>query len=115
MTRRDEPGGESFGAMSGPDQVGSLHMFWHQSGASGWIMMAVGIFVFWALAALLLLAAFHHLHRAQQSRRYVFVPVPSVLRTTPTEQQILAERFSRGDIDEDDYRSQLHVIHETKS
>lgn len=87
-------------------------MFWHHSGAGGWIMMAVGI---WALAALLFLAAFHYLHRTQQSRRYMFWLVPSGFRTTPAEEQILEERFSRGDIDEDDYRSQLHVLQETRS
>jgi len=90
-------------------------MFWHHSGAGGWIMMAVGIFVLWTLAALLVLAAFHYLHRAQQPRLYVFAPVPDEPRTTPTEQEILAERSSHDDIDEDDSRRQPHALHETRS
>jgi putative membrane protein len=72
-------------------------MFWYGNGTNGWgyALMAVSMIAFWGLVV----AA-------------VFYLVPSSSRTSdrPTPQQILADRFARGDITEEDYRRHLDTV-----
>ncbi len=66
---------------------------WH---SSGWWLVAMwgGMVVFWTLAIWL-----------------VVVLVGRTRGDRASAEQILAERFSRGDIDADQYREQLDVLH----
>ncbi|MGA5411871.1 SHOCT domain-containing protein [Streptomyces lavendulocolor] len=78
-------------------------MFWFGHGVSGWgwFAMSVGMIAFWALiiaAAVLLLRT---LSRATE-------PTPSPVAPSP--EQLLAERFARGHIDEEDYRRRLDAL-----
>jgi putative membrane protein len=83
-------------------------------GVDGWILTIVAVIVLWFIAALVVLALFRHLHRVPYVRDDGFASVPGGLPTAPTE-QMLAERFERGDIDEDEYLRQLRGLREVGS
>ncbi|WP_338702888.1 SHOCT domain-containing protein [Streptomyces sp. Q6] len=79
-------------------------MFWngHDPGGWGWFGMSVGTLVFWALtvtAVVLIFRAFPH------------PPEPSRSSAPAAPERLLAERFARGEIDEDEYRGRLAVLH----
>lgn len=73
-------------------------MFWYGNGTNGWgyALMAISMIAFWGLVV----AA-------------VFYLVPSWSRPSapPSPQQILAERFARGDLTEEEYRRHLNTVH----
>jgi len=78
-------------------------MFWYGHGISGWgwFAMSVGMILFWVLivtAAVLLFRTF------DRPRGHTRVPAG------PTAEQLLAERFARGEIDEEEYRSRLAAL-----
>jgi len=74
-------------------------MFWYGNGMSGWGygLMTAGMIVFWGLviAGAVILV------------RYV---AGGMRGTDDRPEQILAERFARGEIDEQDYRSRLATL-----
>jgi putative membrane protein len=76
-------------------------MFWYGNGMSGWGfgLMAAGMVVFWALVVLGVVGVVRYLTRVDRS-----------LVTRPVAEQVLAERFARGDIDETEYRQRLDVL-----
>jgi len=82
-------------------------MWWYDDGWGwgGWLVMTLGMVAFWGL---------------------VFWAIVTVVRSsaTPgdrepaggrTPDQILSERFARGEIDEEEYRRRLDVLHGTGS
>jgi putative membrane protein len=78
-------------------------MFWYDHDVSGWgwFAMSAGMILFWALiitAAVLLLRA---VNRA---------PEHTHISAGPSPEQLLAERFARGDIDEDEYQGRLTAL-----
>lgn len=74
----------------------------HMSGW-GWTGAMVGMLVFWGLLIALAVAAYRALTgRGAEWRN----PGPSMVDP----RQILAERFARGEIDEDEYRSRLATL-----
>ncbi|MGW2747420.1 SHOCT domain-containing protein [Streptomyces sp. NPDC001450] len=87
-------------------------MIWFDHGVSGWgwFAMSVGMVFFWALIITLGVL----LYRASAT------PKGSGDRadTQPlgrTPEQLLAERFARGEIDEDEYHRRLTVLGRTTS
>ncbi|HEY9474787.1 MAG TPA: SHOCT domain-containing protein [Mycobacteriales bacterium] len=78
-------------------------MIWYDHnghpGAWGWLWMAVGMLVFWVLVVTVVVL----LIRAARRRE----PEP---RPRPTPEHLLAERFARGEIDEDEYHRRLDVL-----
>jgi len=72
----------------------------HMSGW-GYALGIIGMVLFWAVLVLAIAAAVRYLDR---KRRESFPPPP------PTAQQVLAERFARGEIDADDYRQLLDTL-----
>lgn len=72
--------------------------FDHGMGAWGWTGMIIGSVLFWGLiiAALVLVA---RAWRPRTGRRGTAPPTPP-----PTPERLLAERFARGEIDEEEYR-----------
>ncbi|OAH10371.1 SHOCT domain-containing protein [Streptomyces jeddahensis] len=79
-------------------------MFWydHGHGGWGWFAMSIGMILFWALIIMVAVLLFRALSRPHEHTRNPAVPTP---------EQILGERFARGEIDEEEYRRRLDVLH----
>ncbi|MEU5716979.1 SHOCT domain-containing protein [Streptomyces sp. NPDC020403] len=78
-------------------------MFWYAHGMNGWAWfgMSVGMVLFWALIITALVLV---LRTANQPHEHTHTPA------APTPQQILDERFARGEIDEEEYRRRLSTL-----
>lgn len=78
-------------------------MFWFGNGYGmanwGYALMALGIVVFWLVVALGVLALVRYVGRVDR-------PVAS----WPSPQQVLADRFARGDIDEAEFRRGVDAV-----
>jgi putative membrane protein len=79
-------------------------MFWYDHDVSGWgwFGMSVGMVLFWALIITALVLVFR---AANQPHEHTHTPA------APTPEQILAERFARGEIDEEEYQRRLSALH----
>jgi putative membrane protein len=76
-------------------------MFWtdHDLTGWGWVAMTVGMAVFWGLLIALAVVLVRGLNRpADHSGQ------------RPSPERVLAERFARGEIDEDEYRRRLATL-----
>ncbi|WP_329528689.1 SHOCT domain-containing protein [Streptomyces sp. NBC_01462] len=85
-------------------------MFWydHDVGGWGWFAMSAGMIFFWAVIIVLGALLYRALARpGGSSDRVDTRPID------PTPEQILAERFARGEIDEDEYHRRLTVLAKT--
>ncbi len=80
-------------------------MYWNGQGMSGWgwFGMSLGTLVFWVL----LVVVFVLLFRA--FRRHEHLP-PSAPSASATPERLLAERFARGEIDEEEYQRRLTAL-----
>ncbi|GAA4757941.1 SHOCT domain-containing protein [Actinomycetospora chibensis] len=76
-------------------------MWWYGPGMNGWGygLMTISMVLFWALIIFGMVALIRYLGRAGQ-----------VAAARPTPQQLLDERFARGEIDEDEYRRRLDLM-----
>ena len=77
-------------------------MYWG-NGMSGWgmVLMSVSSLLFWGL----IIAGIVWLVRSTgRSGR------PDTAGLAPTPQQVLADRFARGEIDEEEYRRRLNTL-----
>lgn len=84
-------------------------MYWYgNSGMSGWgwALMTIGMVVFWGVLITAGVALFRYLSRGPQQP-----PAPAGAPQSPD--TILAERFARGEIDENEYRDRLAALHGT--
>jgi putative membrane protein len=81
-------------------------MPWYGNGMSGWgyTLMTVSMVLFWALMIAGIIALVRYLGRSTQP----MLTSPPPQRHTP--EQVLAERFARGDIDEEEYRRRLDTL-----
>jgi putative membrane protein len=79
-------------------------MFWYGSGMSGWGygLMTVGLILFWGAVIFVLVALVRYLSRNGQ--RTTSPP------SQQTPEQMLAERFARGEIAEDEYQRRLTAL-----
>lgn len=79
-----------------------MHWFWY--GTSGWMawMMAVTMVAFWGLAVLGIAALVRYLIKVGTPRD---TTAPRI-----TAEEILADRFARGDIDATEYQHDLDVL-----
>ncbi|MEU2716646.1 SHOCT domain-containing protein [Streptomyces sp. NPDC007205] len=84
-------------------------MFWygHGVGGWGWFAMSVGVVLFWALIIALGVLLYRSLARPGEGSNRAGSRQQG---TSP--EQLLAERFARGEIDEDEYRRRLTVLRE---
>nr|WP_280478666.1 SHOCT domain-containing protein [Nocardia asiatica] len=79
-------------------------MFWYGNGMTGWGygLMAIGMVIFWVLV----IAGIVTLVR--------YTAAPSLGRPTvphgPTPQQVLADRYARGEIDDEEYTRRLKTL-----
>ncbi|MDN0199814.1 SHOCT domain-containing protein [Streptomyces sp. S.PNR 29] len=82
-------------------------MFWYAHGMNGWgwFGMSIGMVAFWALVITALVLVFRAANRPHE---HTHTPHSSAAATP---QQILGERFARGEIDEEEYRRRLDALH----
>lgn len=78
-------------------------MWWYGPGMGGWAfgLMTVSAVLFWALIILGLIALVRHLRTGSNG----------ALQAWPAPEELLAERFARGEIDEQEYRRRLDALH----
>ncbi|MEV7242242.1 SHOCT domain-containing protein [Streptomyces sp. NPDC093248] len=83
-------------------------MFWYDHDAGwGWFAMSVGMLLFWALIVALGVLLYRALARPREGG------APAGTRPAgPAAEHLLAERFARGEIDEEEYRRRLAVLRE---
>ena len=76
-------------------------MWWYGYGMSGWgyALMTVSMVLFWALVIFGVIALVRYLGRSDRSTT-----------TLPAPEQVLAERFARGTIDEQEYHQRLDAL-----
>jgi putative membrane protein len=85
-------------------------MFWydHNVGGWGWFAMSAGMIFFWVVITALGVLLYRALARpggsSDRADNRPLEPIP---------EQILAERFARGEIDEDEYHRRLTVLAKT--
>jgi putative membrane protein len=79
-------------------------MMYYGNGMNGWAMffMIVNSLLFWSLVIAGIAAIVRYTGRAAQSG--------GAVRHARSPQQMLAERFARGDIDEEEYRRRQQVL-----
>jgi putative membrane protein len=77
-------------------------MFWtdHDLSGWGWVAMVTGMVVFWGLLIALAVILVRGLNRPADRAHG--------LRSSP--EQLLGERFARGEIDEEEYRRRLAAL-----
>lgn len=85
-------------------------MYWWDDhiGVWGWALMTLSWIAFWALVILGLIALIRYLRSSGRDRE-------SQPSGRPTPQQLLAERFARGEIDDEEYRRRLDTLTQTRS
>lgn len=72
-------------------------------GGWGWAAMSISVILFWLLIIVIVVLLFRAFGRPHEHTR----PHTSA---APTPEQILAERFARGEIDDEEYRRRLAVL-----
>lgn len=85
-------------------------MYTYGDHVSGW-GYALGItsmILFWALLALAIAAAVRYLGRDRRDRGVASPPAPPP--PPPTAEQVLADRFARGEIEADEYHQRLDTL-----
>jgi putative membrane protein len=84
-------------------EVKSTMMYWGNGmGAWGMVLMTLSTLLFWGLVIAGIVALVRYTGRSGQAS------TPAGPPTAP--QQMLAERFARGEIDEEEYTRRLHVL-----
>ncbi|HTK68109.1 MAG TPA: SHOCT domain-containing protein [Pseudonocardia sp.] len=90
-----------------PDRDGVMSMMWGGYGGWGWghwLGMGIGMILFWGLIITGVVLLVRYLGSARDSRG------PGGDGGSADPERILAERFARGDIDEEDYRQRREVL-----
>ncbi|WP_406510073.1 SHOCT domain-containing protein [Streptomyces sp. NBC_00212] len=80
-----------------------MRHYWNDMGMDGWGYTAAGLtlLVLMVLVAAVAIALFRRGSDMHRNR-------------TPAAEQLLAERFARGEIDDEEYRRRLAVLQDTK-
>jgi putative membrane protein len=80
-------------------------MMWGDGwGWAGWILMSVGMVAFWALVITAVVLAVRYLAGSRST-----APSPPSY-APPSPEEILADRFARGEIDAEEYRQRLELL-----
>ncbi|MFD8379240.1 SHOCT domain-containing protein [Streptomyces sp. NPDC059679] len=76
--------------------------WWYGHAASGWgyTLLTLIMLALWALVALVAVALFRQAEHGLHGLRVPWSPA----------ERVLSERFARGEIDEDEYRTRLAVL-----
>jgi putative membrane protein len=80
-------------------------MYWYGSGMSGWgyALMTISMVLFWGAVIAGIVALVRYAGRSGQQGAAPSAPPPAPER-------LLAERFARGEIDEEEYRRRLAAL-----
>ncbi|AOP51711.1 hypothetical protein SL103_35070 [Streptomyces lydicus] len=81
-------------------------------GSGGWVLMAVIMILFWGLLIAGIIALTHYLTGAGRSRQSGPTASGESGWSAGRAEGLLAERFARGEIDEDEYKRRLTVLRE---
>ncbi|MDT3442872.1 SHOCT domain-containing protein [Pseudofrankia sp. BMG5.37] len=88
----------------------------HDMSGWGWFAMSVGMLLFWAVlitgAVLLVRALIRSDERNRPSTRPPTEPPATHGPARLSPEQVLADRFARGEIDEQEFRARLAALHE---
>ncbi|WP_370647182.1 SHOCT domain-containing protein [Mycobacterium sp. IDR2000157661] len=86
-------------------------MFWygHDMGWWGYAGMGIGMVLFWTLVVVGIVALIRVSLGAKDSGSTASMPPQQHYRVP---EEILADRFARGEIDEADYENRLRLLHE---
>lgn len=79
---------------------------WYGWGWGGWIVVTLLMVAFWAAVITGIVLAIRYASGDGQR---------SQARGAPTAEDVLAERFARGEIDEEEYRRRLTLLREHRS
>ena len=81
-------------------------MYWYGTGMSGWgyALMTLSMLLFWGLVIGAIVTLARYLADSGRAGR-----VTPIIHNGP--EGILAERFARGEIDEEEYRRRMAVVH----
>jgi putative membrane protein len=85
-------------------------MMWYDAdwGWGGWALMTVGMVLFWVVVITAVVLAVRYLAAPRGT-------AASPTGYTPTRaEDVLAERFARGEIDEDEYRQRVALLRENR-
>ncbi|WP_228838686.1 SHOCT domain-containing protein [Nocardia amamiensis] len=79
-------------------------MFWYSNGMTGWGygLMTISMVIFWALVIAGIVALVRYTAALSQGQR----TVPH----GPTPQQVLADRYARGEIDDEEYARRSKIL-----
>ncbi|MFJ1700930.1 SHOCT domain-containing protein [Streptomyces sp. NPDC088252] len=89
-------------------------MMWYHGGwGGGWLLMTVIMIVFWSLLIAGVVALTHYLTDARRSHQ-PGPPTGEAAWGSRRAEDLLAERFARGEIDEDEYERRLTVLREQR-
>jgi putative membrane protein len=88
-------------------------MYWYGSGMSGWgyALMTVSMILFWGAVIAGVVALVRYFGRSGQEPP--LPPPPQSAGSPSAPERLLAERFARGEINEDEYRQRLAVLRGT--
>ena len=83
-------------------------MYWYGSGMSGWgyALMTVSMILFWGAVIFGIVLLVRYFGRNGQPHAAP-PPPPQSAELPPAPERLLAERFARGEIDEDEYHQRL--------
>ncbi|MEV0488199.1 SHOCT domain-containing protein [Streptomyces sp. NPDC050508] len=78
-------------------------MYWNHHDMSGWdwFAMSIGSVLLWALLLTVAILLIRNLSHTSQRPHTLAAPPP---------EQVLADRFARGEMDEEEYRNRLAVL-----
>jgi putative membrane protein len=85
-------------------------MMWYSGGWgwAGWILMTIGMVAFWALIITAIILAVDYLAGSHGT-----AASPTTRAPTRSE-DVLTERFARGEIDDDEYQRRLALLHQNR-
>jgi len=85
-------------------------MYWYGEHMSGWGygLGIITMILFWGLLIVAVVAAIRYLDRGRREGSAPEPPAPA--SQPPSAEQLLAQRFARGEIDADEYRQRLETL-----
>lgn len=88
-------------------------MLWYDHGMNGWgwAAMTIGMVLFWGLLITVGVLVFRANNHDHSSRGPGTAPPADAPQTRPDPEQVLAERYARGEIDDDEYPRRLTTLH----
>jgi putative membrane protein len=86
-------------------------MMWYggNGGWVGWLLMTLAMIVFWALLITALVALVRYLVSSSRGTGVTSLPGPG------SAEDVLAQRYAHGEIDDDEYQRRLGVIRQNRS